>query len=127
MMQRDVDVRNLVAAGALGLPQVRTKRLFAADAFFVGGRMFAFLRDDAVVLRLPAPERERLIEAGVGRPFLVGPDAPFGRWLEIVLGSGGAARALRLVRLAYDAALSADADGPRRRRRSGPRRRPARR
>jgi hypothetical protein len=79
--------------------------------------MFAFLREDLVVLKLPEGQREELLEAKAARPFLVNENAAFGRWVEIP-GSGEAAeRALLLVQSAYSAAKRPDRDGPRRRRR----------
>ncbi|MGH7533496.1 MAG: hypothetical protein ACREL4_09420 [Gemmatimonadales bacterium] len=101
-------------AAILALPGVAPKKLFGAQAFFFGPRMFAFLVDGAVVLKLPAGERRAALERKLGRPFLVGAHVPFGRWLEVALDDP--APALHLVRVAYIAAQVPDREGPRKRR-----------
>jgi TfoX/Sxy family transcriptional regulator of competence genes len=107
----------LVQAAIRDLPNVTTRKMFGAEAFFHGRRMFAFLREDLVVLKLPESQREELLEAKAARPFLVNENAGFGRWVEIP-GSGEAAeRLLLLVQSAYSAAKRPDRDAPRRRRR----------
>jgi hypothetical protein len=108
------DAALVVEAALLGMPGVAPKRLFGAQAFFFGSRMFAFLTDGAVVLKLPPAERRAALEDGYGRPFLVGPREPFGRWLEVPLDEPG--RVLHLARLAYAATRVPERDGPRKRR-----------
>jgi TfoX/Sxy family transcriptional regulator of competence genes len=107
----------LVQAAIGDLPNVTTRKMFGAEAFFHGRRMFAFLREDLVVLKLPEGQREELLEARAAQPFLVNANAGFGRWVEIP-GSGDAPeRAVSLVQSAYNAAKRPDRDGPRRKRR----------
>lgn len=106
-------------AAILAFSGVTPKKLFGAQAFFFGPRMFAFLVDGAVVLKLPAGERRAALERKVGRPFLVGAHVPFGRWLEVPLDD--LAAALHLVRIAYIAAQAPDREGPRKRRQRTPR------
>ncbi|HMU61702.1 MAG TPA: TfoX/Sxy family protein [Gemmatimonadales bacterium] len=111
------DAYRLVQAAIADLPNVTTRKMFGAEAYFHGRRMFAFLREDLVVLKLPESQREELLEAKAARPFLVNENAGFGRWVEIP-GTGEAAeRAVLLVQSAYAAAKRPDRDGPRRRRR----------
>ena len=112
----------------LALPEVSTKRMFGADAFFTHGRMFAFLFDEAIVLRLPESDRDEMLAARVARPFLTGPTASFGRWVEVsIAANGSAAQACRLAASAHALAQSPDHDGPRTRRPPLKRRSPARR
>ena len=99
----------------LGLRGVSAKRLFGDQAFFVTGRMFAFRRDGALVLKLPEAERREAIAAGHGRPFLVHANVPFGRWVEVRLRD--LPLAIGLARLAHAAARVSDRAGPRKRRR----------
>ncbi|MFI5235366.1 MAG: TfoX/Sxy family protein [Gemmatimonadales bacterium] len=118
------DTAAVMHAALLSLPGVTPKRLFGAQAFFFGQRMFAFLVDGAVVLKLPAAERRLALEGGHGRPFLVGANVPFGRWLEVLLDDP--VRALHLARVAHVAAQVPDREGPRKRRpRALKRRKPA--
>ncbi len=107
----------LVQAALSDLPNVTTRKMFGAEAFFHGRRMFAFLREDLVVLKLPESQREELLVAKAARPFLVNENAGFGRWVEIPGSGADAARAVLLVQSAYNAAKRPDRDGPRRRRR----------
>ena len=117
MVRPTSDAYRLVQAAISDLPNVATRKMFGAEAFFHGRRMFAFLREDLVVLKLPESQREELLEAKAARPFLVNENASFGRWVEIP-GSGEAKeRLLLLVQSAYSAAKRPDRDGPRRRRR----------
>lgn len=110
-------------ATILALPGVVPKKLFGAQAFFFGPRMFAFLVDGAVVLKLPAGERRSALERNHGKPFLVGAHVPFGRWIEVPLDDP--ARAVHLVRVAHAAAHVPDREGPRKRRSRATKRRPA--
>lgn len=107
----------LVQAALRDLPNVTTRKMFGAEAFFHGRRMFAFLREDLVVLKLPESQREELLEAKAARPFLVNENAGFGRWVEIPGAGEAAERSVLLVQSAYAAARRPDRDGPRRRRR----------
>ncbi len=116
------DAHEMVKAAALGLADAESKRMFGADAFFVESRMFAFLLDETVVLKLPEQERRRLLASKVGRPFLVDERAPFGRWVEVGLRSCEAGQLYSLLQSAHALALVPDRDGPRRRRAGAPRR-----
>lgn len=123
MPRQKNDIHEFLAGALLGLAEVRTKRMFGAKAFFTGARMFAFLMEDVLVLKLPEQERQHVLGAKIARPFLVGENATFGRWVEVPLaGPDGTARAFRLARIAHDAAQQPDREGPRRRRPSAKRR-----
>lgn len=111
------DAYRLVQAALSDLPNVTTRKMFGAEAFFHGRRMFAFLREDLVVLKLPESQREELLEAKTARPFLLNENAGFGRWIEVPGSGSDAERAVALVQSAYTAAKRPDRDGPRRRRR----------
>ncbi len=111
------DAHEVVQAAILAMPQVTTKRMFGAEAFFTGGRMFAFLFDEAIVLKLPESERQDVLDTRVARPFLTSERAPFGRWVESgIHGSEAASRAIRLAAAAHALAQSPTHDGPRQRR-----------
>ena len=106
---------DLLQASLLGLRGVSAKKLFGDQAFFVAGRMFAFRRDGALVLKLPELERRDVIDGGHGRPFLIGEGVPFGRWVEVRLRDLRTAIGLALI--AHAAARVPDRGGPRKRRR----------
>ena len=91
------DAYEVVQAAIRAMPEVTTKRMFGAEAFFTHGRMFAFLFDEAIVLKLPEAERQAVLDTRAARPFLTGAQAPFGRWVEAsVHGSHAASRAIGL-------------------------------
>lgn len=122
------DAYRFLAAAIAGLPDVAPKRLFGAEAFFTRHGMFAFLLDDAIVLKLSEAEQTRVLDEGIGRPFLLGQRAPFGRWVEIgIAGHDTAARAFILARSAHAFAQAPERDGPRRRKPVTRRRKPGRR
>ena len=117
MSRAKSDAYEFAKAAVLSLPGVSSKRMFGAHAFFTRGRMFAFLLDDAIVIKLPEGERQDVIGSRVARPFLTGENAPFGRWVEAALaGSDGSNQAFRLAKSAYELAQSPDREGPRKRR-----------
>lgn len=106
---------DLFQASLLGLRGVSSKRLFGDQAFFVAGRMFAFRREGAAVLKLPELERKEVLETGHGRPFLTGAHVPFGRWVEVRLKD--IRTAIGLAMIAHAAARVPDRAGPKKRRR----------
>jgi hypothetical protein len=122
------DAHEVVQAAILAMPQVTTKRMFGAEAFFTNGRMFAFLFDEAIVLKLPESDRQDVLDTRLARPFLTSEHAPFGRWVEAgIHGSEAASRAIRLAASAHALAQSPQHDGPRKRRPVIRRRAPSRR
>ncbi len=111
------DTYDVVQAAIQAMPEVTAKRMFGAEAFFTAGRMFAFLFDEAIVLKLPESERQDALDTRLARPFLTEGAAPFGRWVETSFhGSESAARAIRLTAAAHALARSPQNDGPRQRR-----------
>jgi TfoX N-terminal domain len=111
------DAREVVQAAILAMPLVTTKRMFGAEAFFTGGRMFAFLFEEAIVLKLPESERQDVLDTRIARPYLTNELAPFGRWVESgIHGSEASSRAIRLAAAAHALAQSPTHDGPRKRR-----------
>ena len=106
---------DLLLASLLVLRGVTTKKMFGDQAFFVAGRMFAFRRDGALVLKLPEAERREVIGLGHGKPFLVGDHVPFGRWVEVRLKD--LRTAIGLAMIAHATARVGDRAGPRKRRR----------
>lgn len=122
------DKHVVIDAAIRAMPAVTAKRMFGAEAFFTHGRMFAFLFDEAIVLKLPESDRQSVLDTRVGRPFLTHENAPFGRWVEAPFqGSDAASRAIRLAAAAHALAQSPHHDGPRKRRHIPKRRVTARR
>jgi TfoX/Sxy family transcriptional regulator of competence genes len=110
------EAHRAIKAAVTGLPDVTPKRMFGAEAFFTRHGMFAFLLDDAIVLKLPEAERAEVLASRIGRPFLTAEKAPFDRWVEVVLANTEAGvQALTLARSAHALAQAPDREGPRRR------------
>jgi hypothetical protein len=122
MARTKTEAHNHLKETLNGLPEVASKRMFGADAYFTRQRMFAFLMEEVIVLKLPEGERLQMIGARIARPFLTGEDAPFGRWVEVGINGDGKEQALRLARIAYAVAQSPDREGPRKRRPAAKRR-----
>lgn len=119
------DSHHVVHAALQAMPEVVVKRMFGAEAFFTHGRMFAFLFDAAIVLKLPDGERQDVLDTRMARPFLTHERAPFGRWVEApIAGSEAASRAIRLAASAHALAQRPDHEGPRKRRHLPKRRMP---
>lgn len=111
------DTYDVVRAAILAMPHVSVKRMFGAEAFFTTGRMFAFLFDDAIVLKLPETDRQDALDTRLARPFLTDGQAPFGRWVETSIhGSESASRSIKLAAAAHALAESPQHDGPKPRR-----------
>ena len=68
-----------------GLPFVASRRLNGRDGFFTAGRMFALLSDTSLLLRLPAPAGEALVEADRVQALVGPPVATQPAWVEIPL------------------------------------------
>lgn len=69
----------------LAMPSVAPKRMFGADAYFVGSAMFAFMAPGAVVLRLPPSAFTEAVAAGLARPFLSMGASHLNGWAEVPL------------------------------------------
>ncbi len=117
------DKHMVIDAAIRAMPAVTSKRMFGAEAFFTHGRMFAFLFDEVIVLKLPESDRQTVLDTRAARPFLTHENAPFGRWVETTIqGSEAASRAIQLAAAAHALAQSPHHDGPRKRRHAPKRR-----
>jgi predicted DNA-binding protein (MmcQ/YjbR family) len=71
----------------MGWAGVEPRRMFGCDAYLVGGRLFAFFQDDGVVVKVPSPRREELLEDARVAPFTPRSGARFGDWIHIRLSA----------------------------------------
>jgi hypothetical protein len=58
-------------------------RGFGSDALKIGGRIFASLSHDRLLLKLPAKRADALIESGIGERFSTGAGRPKRDWVTI--------------------------------------------
>lgn len=69
----------------LARPGTVTRKMFGAEAYFVGHAMFAFFTPVALVLRLPQAAFAEAAAKGIARPFLSLGAAQLNGWAEIPL------------------------------------------
>jgi TfoX/Sxy family transcriptional regulator of competence genes len=100
----------------LALPAVVTRKMFGAEAYFVGPAMFAFFTKTAVVLRLPHASFAEAVGAGLARPFLSAGAAQLNGWAEVGLADRTADQLEPLVRAAHASGTHAARSAARRKR-----------
>ena len=61
-------------AGRVGAQDVR-----GANGYFVGDRLFAVFHKGVVAAKLPDPERTKVLDGNIARPFSPTPGRPFRR------------------------------------------------
>ena len=86
-----------IVANLMTWGQVEPRRMFGCDAYLVKGKMFAFFQDRGVVVKVPSPQREQLLEDARVTPF-THQRRPFGDWLHLRLSGP---RCCPPVRVAY--------------------------
>ena len=118
-MSVTTDFTDPIRARMLDLPGVSRRRMFGNEAFFTGGRMFAFFAHFAVVVRLPEEERSRVIAEKIAFTYLPPGMTDLEGWSELPYARSPLERILELVQLAHASVPPA----PRRKRRSPSRRR----
>ena len=80
-----------LAAALLDEPDVTLgsgRRGFGSGTLMAGGRIFAMVSDDRLVLKLPAPRVAALISAGRGEPFRAGKANPLREWVALGADAG---------------------------------------
>lgn len=103
----------------LAMPRVVTRKMFGAEAYFVGPAMFAFFTPSSLVLRLPPASLTESVALGVARPFLSFGAAQVNGWAEVQLEGREAAELERWL-------IAAHASGTHAARSAARRKRPAR-
>lgn len=108
-----------LAAEQLRDPAVDLGRSFSTEALTVGGKIFAFVKGDRLVVKLPRPRVEALVSAGRAVPFEAG-GRTMREWAAVRLPEAGddAWPALASEARAYVAAVAASAPTSRRTRRA---------
>ncbi len=77
------DLHGVLRDRLLGLPRVITRKMFGAEAYFVGPAMFAFFTPTSLVLRLPPSAFTEAVTSGSARPFLSFGAAQVNGWAEL--------------------------------------------
>ena len=63
---------------------VDRRAMFGAQAYLVGGRMFAALGDMGLLVKLPEATRRPLLDRGEAQPFVPTGQASFGEWVALM-------------------------------------------
>lgn len=74
-----------IVAALLGSPDVSqsTQKGFGASGLMIRGKLFATLRRDELLLKLPKARVATLIATGNGKPFDRGQGRPMKEWLTV--------------------------------------------
>jgi TfoX/Sxy family transcriptional regulator of competence genes len=64
-------------------PHVQPGRMFGATVLTLGGKVFAMLVNDDLVVKLPAGEAGDLVDAGVATFFDPGHGRPMKQWIAV--------------------------------------------
>jgi len=83
-----------LAAAQLELPDVTLGRSLGNDVLMVKGKIFAFRKDERLVVKLPEERVSALISGGAGVPFRTG-QRTMREWVALDRPSRGAAAAWR--------------------------------
>jgi hypothetical protein len=79
------DLQSQLRGRLLEMPGVVARRMFGAEAYFVGPAMFAFFTTKSMVLRLPHSAFAEAVSSGMARPFLSLGAAQLNGWAEFLL------------------------------------------
>jgi hypothetical protein len=79
------DLQSQLRGRLCEMPGAVARRMFGADAYFVGPAMFAFFTTKSLVLRLPHSAFAEAVSSGMARPFLSLGAAQLNGWAEFPL------------------------------------------
>jgi hypothetical protein len=77
------------------------KKGFGFSGLMVGGKLFAILRKDELLLKLPRPRVDALIASGDGKRFDPGHGRPMKEWVTVKPGSAADWLALAREAMAF--------------------------
>lgn len=95
---------------------VGARRMFGADAYFVGNAMFAFFGTGSLVVRLPGAMFTEAVASGRARPFLSMGASHLNGWAEVPLEGQTGEGLEELIRSAHSTGVRAARTAARRRR-----------
>lgn len=84
MTRTDQSLQTVVEAAIGRWGTVDTRAMFGAQAYLVGGRMFAALGEMGLLVKLPEARRRPLLEEGGAQPFAPTGRASFGEWVALM-------------------------------------------
>jgi TfoX/Sxy family transcriptional regulator of competence genes len=79
------DLPSILRDRLVAMSGVVARRMFGAEAYFVGPSMFAFFTTKSIVLRLPHSAYADAVTSGMARPFLSLGAAQLNGWAELAL------------------------------------------
>lgn len=98
------DFKDWLEASVQAWGPIDGRRMFGAQIYMAGGKMFVALGEMGLLLKLPADVRASLIREGRAEAFTVTTGASFGEWVALMPDGWQADREglLRLVRQSFD-------------------------
>ncbi|MGQ0831662.1 MAG: hypothetical protein ACT4OV_08280 [Microthrixaceae bacterium] len=70
-------------------PSVTVGRMLRSNGLKVNNKVFAFLQDDALVVKLPASEAQELVASGSATPYEPSPGRRMKEWVAVPHATGG--------------------------------------
>ncbi|MEE9286237.1 MAG: TfoX/Sxy family protein [Dehalococcoidia bacterium] len=71
-----------LAAELLAWEGVSPRRMFGTDVFMVDGKMFVFVSQDGLVVKMSETLREEALALSGAEPYRHGGGMPFGNWVQ---------------------------------------------
>jgi len=79
-----------IAADYVARPGVSLGRMLRSEGLTVGGKVFAFLDDVRLVVKLPAPQAAAMVASGDAQPYEPRPGRRMREWVAVGLQEGAA-------------------------------------
>ena len=86
-MSFSTEIQSELDSYLLPWQDVSTRSMFGAMVYLVAGKMFAFIHDGKLVIKLPQADRAQAIDRVGARPYIRGHNGRFGDWVEPPLAS----------------------------------------
>ncbi len=87
LMAFSIEIQSELDAHLLPWQDVSTRKMFGAMVYLVGGKMFAFIYDARLVVKLPEEDKAEARERDGARPFILGNGSQFGDWMEFPIST----------------------------------------
>ena len=86
-MAFSTEIQSELDSHLLPWQDVSIRNMFGAMVYLVGGKMFAFIHDDKLVVKLPQADKAQAINGVGAMPYVLGHNGRFGDWMELPLAS----------------------------------------
>ena len=112
-MAFSVEIQQELDALLLPWDDVSPRNMFGAMVYLVKGKMFAFVYDNRVIVKVPKENKAAAESQMRASPFIHGHAGHFGDWMALPLrGAREVGKALPWIRTSYDQAQTSPPSGP---------------